>query len=543
MAQVNAPGGNVYGLSIYAPYGTHHWRFIGLEITGVSGQTYRLDGGLVLIGDGGNGMTNSTLLPHHFIFDRCYIHPWDMSGAITDINQVAHGITANCDNFATVDCDIRNLYHYQYDCQCVTGATFNGPLLLRNNYLESVGENWMWGGTDTPFVVTPSDISIYNNSHYKRTAWYGGYVLVAATTATGTAGQTFITVASATGVAAGLACAVTGVSGYANGQVALVGSAYVPGSTTVPLVDGNGTPLANLGTVSGTCNFVHYLLPKNMCEFKVGTRAAVYNNFYANSWQGAVFGGQEGQVFTVSVTNQSGADPLNVVQDIDIYNNYCTNVSEALKINDNYFLQVVLPPNRIRMRNNFFLINNPNAKFQFITFKNGTPSVCGDYIIDHNTCVMSSTPGAGQTGFFWTGYPAPSVNPQNQNVALSNNILSAYDGTVTYFLERQSAVNTYSILDDCVTPGTHAWVANAIVGASAGAQATFPSGGGAQVTYWPASISAVGFNNVGAGDYSLGVSSSYKGVGVSGVGLSATALGTPDGSDLGCNFALLTQTS
>ena len=110
-----------------------------------------------------------------------------------------------------------------------------------------------------------------------------------------------------------------------------------------------------------------------MCEFKVGTRAAVYNNFYANSWQGTVFGGQEGQVFAVSVTNQSGADPLNVVQDIDIYNNYCTNVSEALKINDNYFLQVVLPPNRVRMRNNFFLINNPNAKFQFITFKNGTP--------------------------------------------------------------------------------------------------------------------------------------------------------------------------
>ena len=57
-------------------HASHHYRFIGIEFAPESAQAVLFN--LIELGDdGGSGQTTLDKVPHHFIFDRCYVHAWD----------------------------------------------------------------------------------------------------------------------------------------------------------------------------------------------------------------------------------------------------------------------------------------------------------------------------------------------------------------------------------------------------------------------------------------------------------------------------------
>lgn len=141
----------------------HHYRFIGIEFAPAAGQPF--NSGLVRIGTGSE--TTIDDLPHHFVFDRCYVHGDPVAGG-------KRGIAANGASIAVVDSYLSDWHVGGYDTQAFASWGGPGPFLLQNSYFEASGENVMFGGADTqiPYLV-PSDITIVGNNFDKPLAWRG----------------------------------------------------------------------------------------------------------------------------------------------------------------------------------------------------------------------------------------------------------------------------------------------------------------------------------------------------------------------------------
>jgi len=145
--------------SITAASGAHHYRFIGIEIATESALNYNL----VLLGSSETLLAN---LPHHLIFDRCYIH-----ARPTDSTQ--RGIGLNSAESAVIDSYISDIHEAGFDTQAVGGWNGSGPYKISNNYLEASGENVMFGGADPKIPnLVPSDIEITSNYMAKPLSWY-----------------------------------------------------------------------------------------------------------------------------------------------------------------------------------------------------------------------------------------------------------------------------------------------------------------------------------------------------------------------------------
>jgi hypothetical protein len=163
--------------------GAHHYRFIGLEIlpgvTSVSGvkrvenwlsgrghqrnaATAALLDNLVQLGEGDTSAAN---LPHHIIFDRCYIHGDVTVGA-------RRGVAMNSAYTAVIDSYISDIKIVGADSQAIASWNGTGPFKIVDDYLEASGENLMFGGTD-PTVpgLVPADIEIRGNHLSKPLTW------------------------------------------------------------------------------------------------------------------------------------------------------------------------------------------------------------------------------------------------------------------------------------------------------------------------------------------------------------------------------------
>jgi hypothetical protein len=103
---------------------------------------------------------NATL-PHHIVFDRCYIHG---DPAVND----RRGIAMNGAYVAVVDSYISDFQEVGADSQGLAAWNTTGPLQIRNNYIEAAGENVLFGGADSksPDLV-PADIEVSNNYFFK----------------------------------------------------------------------------------------------------------------------------------------------------------------------------------------------------------------------------------------------------------------------------------------------------------------------------------------------------------------------------------------
>ena len=145
-----------------AASGAHHYRFVGVEIQPAKGAFLK---NLVVLGS-----TESAVeaVPHHLIFERCYLHGDPGAGT-------RRGIALNSGSAAVIDSYLADFKEAGADSQAIAGWNGPGPYLIRNNYLEAAGENVMFGGADPTIQgLVPSDIRIERNHFSKPLSWKGG---------------------------------------------------------------------------------------------------------------------------------------------------------------------------------------------------------------------------------------------------------------------------------------------------------------------------------------------------------------------------------
>jgi hypothetical protein len=139
--------------------GAHHYRFIGIEIRPKS-ETYIYN--LIFFGEGAK---SADALPHHIVFERCYVHGDPQVGG-------RRGIALNSAYTAIVDSYFSGFKGEGEDTQAISGWNGTGPFLIANNYLEGAGENIIFGGADPDITnLVPSDMVIKDNYIAKPLAW------------------------------------------------------------------------------------------------------------------------------------------------------------------------------------------------------------------------------------------------------------------------------------------------------------------------------------------------------------------------------------
>ncbi|PYQ11168.1 MAG: hypothetical protein DMF80_22420 [Acidobacteria bacterium] len=150
------------GAVVIAAPGAHHYRFIGLELRP------RPDTFLYNLVTLGTTETSLAELPHHIIFDRCYLHGDRAKGT-------RRGIAMNSSHSAVVDSYLSDFKEAGADSQAVLGWNGVGPFAIVNNYLEAAGENVMFGGADpTISGLVPADIEVRQNHLAKPLEWKAG---------------------------------------------------------------------------------------------------------------------------------------------------------------------------------------------------------------------------------------------------------------------------------------------------------------------------------------------------------------------------------
>ncbi len=145
----------------------HHYRLVGLEITVAESVVNSY--GLINLGDASSAQNSMSLVPHHFVIDRCYIH------GHTQADIMKYGVRLDCANAAIIDSYISDFHSIGFDAQAIAGINGPGPFKVLNNYLEASGENILFGGA-APAIsgLVPSDIEIRQNYFYKPWSWRVG---------------------------------------------------------------------------------------------------------------------------------------------------------------------------------------------------------------------------------------------------------------------------------------------------------------------------------------------------------------------------------
>jgi hypothetical protein len=150
------------GVALSSAPGAHHYRFVGLEIRPREGTF------IINLVDVGSGATSVSDLPHHIVFDRCYLHGDPGRGA-------RRGIALNAREAAVVDSHLSDFKEAGGDSQAIAVWNGPGPFLIVNNHLAAAGENVMFGGADPRIAdLVPSDIEIRQNHFVKPLGWKAG---------------------------------------------------------------------------------------------------------------------------------------------------------------------------------------------------------------------------------------------------------------------------------------------------------------------------------------------------------------------------------
>jgi hypothetical protein len=148
--------------AVTAAPGAHHYRFIGVEIRPRSGSF------LYNLVELGNREASVESLPHHIVFERCYLHGDPQLGG-------RRGIAMNSRHTAVVDSYLSDFKEEGADAQAIAGWNGLGPFAIVNSYLEGAGENLLFGGADPSIAnLVPSDIEIRGNDFGKPPAWKAG---------------------------------------------------------------------------------------------------------------------------------------------------------------------------------------------------------------------------------------------------------------------------------------------------------------------------------------------------------------------------------
>ena len=145
---------------ITAAASSHHYRFIGVEFM----PTVKGASDIVRIGTGSE--TDIKDLPHHFEFDRVYVHGSEKEGQ-------RRGIAANGRHIKIINSHISNIKKVGYESAAIGAWGSDGPIIIENNYLEAAGMSILFGGAEGPLGLTPTNCIVRNNHMNKRLEWKG----------------------------------------------------------------------------------------------------------------------------------------------------------------------------------------------------------------------------------------------------------------------------------------------------------------------------------------------------------------------------------
>ncbi len=276
----------------------------------------------------------------HQVYDRNWLHGCELPNAPSTSGaplQIQDGISFDYSAQAAVDNYISDIYvtsnGASTDSQGINGGV-GGALQTANkavnNYIESSGECWIFGGGSA--TVVPTDIELRSNHCVKPLQWKcfmgTGTVNTSGTSVTWVSGNTFGTsVPGATWN--GTRFVINGV----NYNVSSVGS-----GTALTLT-------ASAGTQSGVtyhigCNGP-YVAIKNGGEFKNGIRILWEGNITEQVWNGKDFGtayntvqsDQQGWAMLLTPKNQSpGLCPICEVRDVTMRYNLAKHTGNGLQV-------------------------------------------------------------------------------------------------------------------------------------------------------------------------------------------------------------------
>jgi hypothetical protein len=141
--------------------GARYWRIELVEFLANRSE----DSDIIALGGSQTNQTDPALVPADLVLDRVYIHGDRAQGQ-------KRGIALNSGRTTISNSYIADIKSVGVDSQAIAGWNGPGDYVIENNYLESAGENIMFGGADpaTP-GLTPTGIVIRRNTLSKPVAW------------------------------------------------------------------------------------------------------------------------------------------------------------------------------------------------------------------------------------------------------------------------------------------------------------------------------------------------------------------------------------
>jgi len=141
----------------------HHYKFIGVEFAPAATTKYVYN----LIDIGTYDYTSVSQVPHHIIFDRCYVHS-------TGLGRARRGFALNGGETSVINSHVSGFAGEGDETQAIAGWNGPGPMHIINNYLEGGAEVILIGGADPTIPdLVPSDIEIRRNYLYRPPEWAG----------------------------------------------------------------------------------------------------------------------------------------------------------------------------------------------------------------------------------------------------------------------------------------------------------------------------------------------------------------------------------
>lgn len=144
--------------TILAASGAHHFRFIGIEFNPT------IDGLYDIIQIGTTEEKTIEELPHHIEFDRVYIHGSPVFGQ-------RRGIAANGKFIKIENSHISEIKRKGDESQAIAIWATDGPVEIRNNYLEAAAINVLFGGASGKMPLVPTDCVVSGNHLNKPPEW------------------------------------------------------------------------------------------------------------------------------------------------------------------------------------------------------------------------------------------------------------------------------------------------------------------------------------------------------------------------------------
>lgn len=494
--------------------GADHYRLMFLEFQ----ANDRGFGDIVQLGINGTAQNDLSLVPHHLILDRVYIHGHPFQGQ-------KRCIALDSASTTIVDSYVADCKGIGQDTQAIGAVNGPGPYTIENNYLEGAGENVLFGGDDPKIAnLVPSDITFRYNHLSKPLSWRdpilatpqpqasastaGGslaagtyHYRVQARAANGYQGTTYRSAGSAE-VSATVASGSTGSvtitwPAVPNAtEYRIYGRAAGAPSAYWTVTGTSFTDTGGAGTATSAVDSATKWTVKNVFELKNARNVTVFGNILERSW----VHGQDGYVVLFTPRNQGGNCPWCIVDNVEMSYNIVRHAAGGVKIlgeNDD----PTRPSQRTRtmsIHNNLFYDIDSDWGGSVNLFQIGHAPE--SLVIDHNT---GDHPTRSQLYFYGPTDLA--------SLTVTNNLFQR---------------GNYGVFGDATTQGTQtlndyavSWTfrRNTVAGASASiypADNFFPA-----VADWQAE-----FVDYANNDFHLKPGSPYRGAGT-------------DGKDLGADMA------